>query len=176
MWAHIESYASKRACGVVDVDTARTTRSALQIIVISYWFQSIGCPFESFRLRFPRRSKVYRPRIVVPKPKSSFISAVGWRSASVPTLLWPAPHTSLVTDGAAAVSSAARTLSVVTRELDIVATLSDWDMTASVVAIGGAAHHLSRSQRPDPRHHVRRSRRVQRWGRGTIFVRGMTDK
>ncbi|ANQ73272.1 hypothetical protein AOT96_22285 [Rhodococcus sp. 008] len=31
------------------------------------------------------------------------------------------------------------TLRVVTRELDILATLPDWDMTASVVAIGG--HH-----------------------------------
>ena len=30
-----------------------------------------------------------------------------------------------------------RTLGVVTRELDILATLTDWDMTAFVVAIGG---------------------------------------
>ena len=30
--------------------------------------------------------KVYFPRIVVPKPTSPIITAVGWRSASAPTL------------------------------------------------------------------------------------------
>ncbi|MDF3316402.1 hypothetical protein [Rhodococcus sp. C3V] len=40
-------------------------------------------------------------------------------------------------------SSAVRTLGVVTRELDILATLPDWDMTASVLAIGGGAASIA---------------------------------
>lgn len=111
----------------------------------------------------------------MPKPKSSIISAVGWRSASAPTLPWPAPHASLVTDGAAAVSSAVRTLGVATREIG---------HTCDASRLG---HDGIRGRHRWPRLSIHRDRndlnlatmspgRVQRWGRGTFFVRGMTDK